>query len=668
MALADTARLIASLELQDKFSPGLGRANRSLNTFQGNLDKVGTGVGQLGAGVGRVATSLVKFGVIGAAALGGFIAVNLRSGVAALHELELQQAATTAAIKSTGGAAGQTADAIRTLAEKYEDLNATIDDKVIQSAENVLLTFPKITHQAFEPALEAALNLNQALGGGPEGLQNEIIRVGKALQDPIRGLTSLRRVGVSFTKEQEAQIKALVKQNDLFGAQKIILDELAVEFGGRFAAAGDTAAGRTAKLKDNIEDLQKTFAGPFASVLDRITGKLGDFLGEAGTVSGVKNLGDAIAGLFTDDAIDRGIDVLRSGLDLLSPENLGKAGDALKGVFDVVKGIDFGTIGKGLEITARVAKTAIDAFLSLPKEAQAVVIGALAANKLSGGLIGSGIGSIAKGLTGLAFGGLTGRGSSAANPLWVQSVGGLGGPSGPTGPTPVPTPTGGGTTSLLKSVLAGLTKVSIFGLVALTVGEFLAQNVTRPLDPVKFDFNQVAGASGEFTRQEGAEKFAQGLADKLDIPLEDVKAGIVDAVNNQGLTFDEAVILLESQHTTSQKILDQAIENKNVANINASKAENLTRAEQAELARINQSVIIAKAEANAKQGSMLQSLERQHGTLQAINSKDFAPKINVTVPITTIANISVSAVTRTLTSFYIAGGTGVGGAAPVSSL
>ena len=116
----------------------------------------------------------------------GVIAANVAAGIQSLVRLEEVTAATNAVIASTGGAAGITAQEVRDLAEEYENLNATMDDKVIQSAENVLLTFTAIGEKAFQLALEAALNMNQALGGGEEGLQNTIIQVGKALQDPIK--------------------------------------------------------------------------------------------------------------------------------------------------------------------------------------------------------------------------------------------------------------------------------------------------------------------------------------------------------------------------------------------------------------------------------------------------------------------------------------------------
>ena len=69
MALSDTARLIASLELQDKFSRPAGQINTSLT-------KMERGFSQMGTGASRVATGLSNLGTRAAlAAAGGLTAV-----------------------------------------------------------------------------------------------------------------------------------------------------------------------------------------------------------------------------------------------------------------------------------------------------------------------------------------------------------------------------------------------------------------------------------------------------------------------------------------------------------------------------------------------------------------------------------------------------------------
>ena len=122
-----------------------------------------------------------------------------------------------------------------------------VDDEVIQSGENVLLTFKNIHNEVgkgndiFNQATKATLDFSVAMG---KDLPSAAIMVGKALNDPIKGLTALGRAGVQFTKSQVAMIKKMVKAGDVAGAQKLILRELEDQFGGSAKAAGETLAGR----------------------------------------------------------------------------------------------------------------------------------------------------------------------------------------------------------------------------------------------------------------------------------------------------------------------------------------------------------------------------------------------------------------------------------------
>jgi hypothetical protein len=76
----------------------------------------------------------------------------------------------------------------------------------------------------------------------------------KALNDPIKGITALSRVGVSFTQQQKDQIKAMQDAGNTAGAQAIILAELTKEFGGSAAAAGKDFGGQLIILKNNLID------------------------------------------------------------------------------------------------------------------------------------------------------------------------------------------------------------------------------------------------------------------------------------------------------------------------------------------------------------------------------------------------------------------------------
>jgi vacuolar-type H+-ATPase subunit E/Vma4 len=68
--------------------------------------------------------------------------------------------------------------------------------------------------------------------------------LGKALNDPIVGITALRKVGVSFTESQVEQVRALQNTGDLMSAQKLILEELQRQYGGSGAAYAATFTGQ----------------------------------------------------------------------------------------------------------------------------------------------------------------------------------------------------------------------------------------------------------------------------------------------------------------------------------------------------------------------------------------------------------------------------------------
>jgi phage-related protein len=90
-----------------------------------------------------------------------------------------------------------------------------------------------------------------------EDTKSASIQLGKALQDPILGVTALRRVGVNFNNDQREVIKNLVETGHQLDAQKLILKELNVEFGGSAAAAATTYQGRLKQLENTFNDTKE---------------------------------------------------------------------------------------------------------------------------------------------------------------------------------------------------------------------------------------------------------------------------------------------------------------------------------------------------------------------------------------------------------------------------
>jgi len=398
VATAETAKLIAALELQDKFSKPLGKAEGAIGGFEKRLSGMQRNAALAGQGVNRGLTNLAKIGVVGAVAGVGLLVVNVKKGVDALNELENVTVATQTVLKSTNGISGQTAEGIREMSEEYENLNATIDDKVIQSGANLLLTFTNIRDKAFEPTLEAALNMNEALGGGPEGLQGIVTTLGRALNDPAKGLSRLEKRGATFTDQQKEEIKALQESGDMLGAQEIILDRLADLYGGRFAAAGDTAAGKQAALADRIEDVQKALAGPLLPAIDRVRDKLIDFLGSDRVLQGAEQLGESIAGLFTDANLERGVALLEQGMDALTSGDFSGISADIGGIASTVGGLPWESIGNAARLLGTGSKALLDAFMGLPPWVQTAVLTGWGLNKLTGGALGGILGGVTTGL------------------------------------------------------------------------------------------------------------------------------------------------------------------------------------------------------------------------------------------------------------------------------
>lgn len=154
-------------------------------------------------------------------------------------------------IQSTGGVAGVTAGFADTLAQSFENLTKFSKQEVI-AGQAVLLTFTKIGRDVFPDVLEASLDLSTALG---TGLQQSIIQVGKALQDPVAGFSALARSGVSFSEQQKELIKNFVATGNLAKAQAVILSELKVQFEGSAKAARDSLGGALAALGNRFNSI-----------------------------------------------------------------------------------------------------------------------------------------------------------------------------------------------------------------------------------------------------------------------------------------------------------------------------------------------------------------------------------------------------------------------------
>lgn len=239
---------------------------------------------------------------VASVALLGGLAVAAKAGFSEMLEGQKVSAQTEAVLKSTGGAAKVTADQVSELAGALMRKSG-IDDEAIQSGANLLLTFTRVRNEAgkgrdvFNQATTAALDMSVAMG---TDMKSASIVVGKALNDPVKGLTALQRVGVTFTQGQRDAIKAMVAAGDTAGAQKIILGELRKEFGGSAEAAGKTMAGQVKIAQQTLLNLAGSIVSSLMPVLTTLAqwlGTVADWMSRNQTAT--KILVGVLAGLAT---------------------------------------------------------------------------------------------------------------------------------------------------------------------------------------------------------------------------------------------------------------------------------------------------------------------------------------------------------------------------------
>jgi hypothetical protein len=222
-------------------------------------------------------------------------------GKVALDEFtQLQQVnkQTATVLKSTGGEAGVTMDHIHELSASLGNLSVQ-DAETVQSTENLLLTFTNLQNEVgkgndiFDQTSLAVQDMSASLG---QDAKSSAIQLGKALNDPLVGLTALSRVGVAFTADQKIQIKTLMEHNDLLGAQKIVLGEVTKEFGGSAKAMGKTASPMT-RLNLAFRDMAESLGQTLAPIIESIAKWLSTLFDRFKTLSpGVKKV-IVVAGL-----------------------------------------------------------------------------------------------------------------------------------------------------------------------------------------------------------------------------------------------------------------------------------------------------------------------------------------------------------------------------------
>lgn len=209
----------------------------------------------------------------------------------AAEDLERQMAKLQGAIEATGGAAGLTAQEIAEMADRLDEATLGTDDQ-FRDAAAALLTFKSVGKDVFETVLERAQDLADT---GFGSMQSNAVMLGKALEDPARGLTALTRAGVTFTDSQRQVIDALQRSGDTAGAQAVILEAVAGQVGGVARAMGGGLSGAVDLVAKRFNDLKETLGAALVPVLTSINQRIADLFKRMTDSGAVAKLGEAIA-------------------------------------------------------------------------------------------------------------------------------------------------------------------------------------------------------------------------------------------------------------------------------------------------------------------------------------------------------------------------------------
>ncbi len=233
-AMDVTARAFASVKAQ------LGDVRGALAGISDQAMRTGRSMRNIGAGMSAAVTAPLS--ILG------------KQSVDLYDQQVRAQTAVETAIKSTGGAAGLSAEELFRMASGLQAMTTFGDEGILQDVTAPLLTFTKVAGPEFERAQGLVLDMSTLL---KTDLKSAAMQVGKALNDPVKGVSSLAEAGVQFSADQQKMIKALVETGDVARAQGIILSELENQFGGQAAAAAGAPLGQWRQLQNAIGDVKE---------------------------------------------------------------------------------------------------------------------------------------------------------------------------------------------------------------------------------------------------------------------------------------------------------------------------------------------------------------------------------------------------------------------------
>lgn len=355
MGMGETAELVADLSLKGDFNKQMKTAITGTGKLEKNINTITKRTGAFTGFVNRNLSRAVDN-------LGVKLVSSIGEGLEEMATLEDATTSVEGAIKQVGKGWTITAADIATAANRIEsETDAAFDDKAIVAATETLIRYGKVTEKNIEPAMEVMTDLAARTGD----VESASTLLAKALADPAKAAGKLARQGVILTKEQQKQIKAMVKAGKTADAQSLLLEILTKTTKGAAAASAGPYRDALNKLGDAGEDLRRGLVTGLAPAILEVSDLLTKELAKPSTINTLKELGKGI-------------------------------GSALKSAITIAKSIPWTAIGNGIKTSAQFAGELVGWFQKMPEWAQTLLIGGFVATKLP--VVGDLVSELGKGL------------------------------------------------------------------------------------------------------------------------------------------------------------------------------------------------------------------------------------------------------------------------------
>ena len=333
--MADAASLVIKVK-----SKGITKTTKDLNKLEkqgGKTEKAAKSLGKAFVKMGAVAG-------VAAAAIGvGLFVKTIKNTI----EQERVVAQLNQTLKSTGRFSKESSKGLQAYAAHLQTVS-TFGDEAIIASQSLMLTFTQIGKKIMPRAQQAVLDVATAMG---TDLKSASIQVGKALNDPIEGMSALSRSGITFSKEQKELVKNMVAVGDSAGAQILILKELEVQFGGSAKAARDTLGGALISLGSSFGDLFEVENGSTKKLADAIN-ELNKELNDNQLKTGMNK--------FTEGIFDLSSKVILAGAaitDFFGGDSLSQLEEKIKTLQETIKISESDDMSGKSQMLINVAKT-----------------------------------------------------------------------------------------------------------------------------------------------------------------------------------------------------------------------------------------------------------------------------------------------------------------------